>query len=285
MQELANGIIQGSVFALAAAGLSLIFGVVRVPHFAHGESVMLGGMITLQLSKNQDWPLAVALLGGIVAAMIFGCLVQLAIYWPLRDRDETNLLICALALVLIVPAVGFKIWGGDAQIIPNSLDHTFTILGAHVTAMKAIIVVVALVLTAALIAFTDYTRTGQAMKAMALNPYAARLVGIPTRLYATGAFAIGSALAGLAGGLLGTIQPVQVDMGANLVLKSFIIVIFAGMGSIGGAWAGGLILGLVEAFGGSYFSSAWVSSYSFIFLVVVLLIRPQGLFSLAQARD
>lgn len=284
MQELANGVIQGSVFALAAIGLSLIFGVVRVPHFAHGESVMLGGMVTLTL-VNHHLPLLVALGGGIVAAIVLGCLIQLALYYPLRSREETNLLICALALVLIIPAIGFKIWGADPAIIPGAPDHVVTIFGARVTTMKLVIVILTAVLTVGLLLYVGRTRSGRAMRAMALNPYAARLIGIPTRRYTTIAFAIGSALAGLGGGLLGTIQPVQVDMGANLVLKSFIIVIFAGMGSIGGAWAGGLLLGLVESFGGSYLSSAWVDSYSFIFLLVVLLLRPEGLFSLARSRD
>ncbi|MDT5175220.1 MAG: branched-chain amino acid transport system permease protein [Mycobacterium sp.] len=285
MQELVNGIIQGSVFALAAVGLSLIFGVVRVPHFAHGESVMVGGMVALVAVADHGLPLLVGIGLGIVAAVLLGVAVQLLLFYPLRNRDETNLLICALALVLIIPAVAYKIWGESPRIIPNAPDGVITLFGARATTMKLIIVVVTLVATAALVAYVARTRSGRAMKAMALNSYAAQLMGIPTRRYATLAFAIGSALAGLGGALLGTIQPVQVDMGATLVLKSFIIIIFAGLGSIWGAWAGGLILGLVESYGASYLSSSYVSTYSFLFLLVVLLVRPQGLFSLAKTRD
>jgi branched-chain amino acid transport system permease protein len=285
MQELANGIIQGSVFALAAIGLSLIFGVVRVPHFAHGESVMLGGMVALVAVADHGLPLAVGILLGVVAATALGLLVHAVVYYPLRNRDETNLLICALALVLIIPAIGFKIWGDAPRVIPNQSDHVFSLLGARVTVMKVVVVVVALALTVGLAWFVGHTRWGNAMKAMALNLYAARLMGIPTRSYGALAFGIGSVLAGLGGALLGTIQPVQVDQGATLVLKSFIIIIFAGLGSIWGAWAGGLILGLVESFGASYLSSAYIDTYSFLFLVIVLLARPQGLFSLVRTRD
>ncbi|MTD13904.1 branched-chain amino acid ABC transporter permease [Nakamurella sp. YIM 132087] len=280
-----NGLIQGSVFALAAIGLSLIFGVVRVPHFAHGESVMLGGMVALTVVTSWGGALLVGIAVGVVAAIAFGCLIQVILYHPLRRRDETNLLICALAVVLIVPAISFKIWGDAPRIIPVDGDRVVEILGARATTMKLVIVGVTLLLTLALMWFVGRTRWGRAMKAMALNQYAARLMGIPTLRYSILAFAIGSALAGLGGALLGTIQPVQVDMGATLVLKSFIIIIFAGMGSIGGAWVGGVLLGLVEAFGGSFLSSAWIDTYSFVFLLAVLLVRPQGLFTLARARD
>jgi branched-chain amino acid transport system permease protein len=151
--------------------------------------------------------------------------------------------------------------------------------------MRVIVIGVALAVAVLLHLFVERTRTGQAMKALALNPTAARLMGIPVRTYWISAFAIGSALAGLAGVLLGLIVPVQATMGSMISLKSFIVIIFAGMGSIGGAYVGGLVLGLVEALGASYVSSAYVNAFSIAFLIAVLLLRPQGMFALGLARD
>lgn len=285
MQDLANGIVQGSIFALAAVGLSLIFGVVRVPHFAHGESVMVGGMVALIAVADHGVPLLAALALGVVAATALGVIISLFVFYPLRKYPEVSLLITALSLVLIIEAGAFKLWGDSPRVIPGAPERVLHILSARVTVMRVVIVVVTAAVVLALHLFVQRTRTGRAMKAMALNSYAAQLMGIPVRRYSAIAFAIGSALAGLGGGLLGTIFPVQTSMGAGIALKSFIIIIFAGLGSISGAWMGGLILGLVESFGATYVSSAYVDTFAFVFLVAVLLVRPNGLFSLSQSRD
>jgi branched-chain amino acid transport system permease protein len=211
--------------------------------------------------------------------------LSLFVFYPLRKHPEVSLLITALGLVLIIEAGAFKLWGDAPRVIPGAPEKILHILSARLTVMRAVIVVVTAVVVLALHLFVQRTRTGRAMKAMAVNSYAAQLMGIPVRRYSAIAFAIGSALAGLGGGLLGTIFPVQTNMGAGIALKSFIIIIFAGMGSIGGAWLGGLILGLVESFGATFISSAYVDTFAFIFLVAVLLMRPNGLFALGQSRD
>lgn len=285
MQDLLNGIVEGSILALAAVGLSLIFGVVRVPHFAHGESVMVGGMVALVAVADHGIPLVAGLALGVIAATALGVALSLWVYYPLRHHPETSLLITALALVLIGSAAAFKLWGGDPRIIPGAPDRTLEFLSGRITVMKLVVVLVTTAVVIGLHTFVQRSRIGRAMKAMAVNSYAAQLMGIPVRRYSAIAFAIGSALAGLGGGLLGTILPVQTSMGAGIALKSFIIIIFAGMGSIGGAWLGGLLLGLVESFGATYISSAYVDTFAFIFLVAVLLLRPQGLFALGQSRD
>jgi branched-chain amino acid transport system permease protein len=285
IQDIVNGLAQGSIFALAAMGLSLIFGVVRVPHFAHGESVMVGGMVGLTLVADHGASLVVGLVAGIAAALVLGTLLGAAVYYPLRNFSEVNLLITALALVFILEATAEKLWGDAPRVIPGAPHSTVAVLGAQVSSMRVIVIGVALVVAVLLHLFVERTRTGHAMKALALNPTAARLMGIPVRTYWVSAFAIGSALAGLAGVLLGLIVPVQATMGSMISLKSFIIIIFAGMGSIGGAYAGGLVLGLVEAFGASYVSSAYVNAFSIAFLIAVLLLRPQGMFTVGLARD
>lgn len=285
MQELANGLSQGAIYALAAVGLSLIFGVVRVPHFAHGESVMVGGMTTLVAAADHDVPLLAAMALGVLAATALGVAIGVGVFHPLRRYAELNLLITSLALVLIIEAIAAKTWGETPRVIPGGLDSTVEILGARVTQMRLVVLAVTLGTFLLLHQWVQRSRAGRALRAMALNAYAARLMGVPTLRYSAVVFAIGSALAGLAGALLGTILPIQATMGASISLKSFVIVIFAGMGSIGGALAGGLLLGLVESFGGSYLNSGYVNAYAFIFLVAVLLLRPNGLFALGGSRD
>lgn len=285
LQTLINGLVQGSVYGLAAMGLSLIFGVVRVPHFAHGESLMLGGMVGLVLVRDQGLPLLVGIAGGTVAALILGMIIGLGIFYPLRNVSEVNLLVIALSLVFVIEAAASKIWGTGGRVIPGAPDSTVTLLGVHIGTMRVVIFAVAAVVAAALHLYVTRSRGGRAMKAMALNPAAARLMGIPVRRYWGLAFAIASLLAGGAGVLLGTVLPIQATMGALISLKSFIVIIFAGLGSIGGAYFGGLVLGLLEAFSASYVSSAYVNAFAFIFLVAVLLVRPQGVFVLGTARD
>jgi branched-chain amino acid transport system permease protein len=285
MQTIIDGLVQGSVYGLAAIGLSLIFGVVRVPHFAHGEAVMLGGMVGLALVADSGLPLLVGLVVGTLVATAFGLIVGAAVFYPLRELSEINLLITALALVFIVEAAATKIFGEQPRVIPGAPETSVHFLGAQVGVMRIIILAVALIGAVGLHLYVERSRTGHAMKALALNPSAARLMGIPVRRYWILAFAIGSALAGVGGVLLGTIVPVTPTIGALISLKSFIVIIFAGLGSIGGAYMGGLVLGLVEALGGSYISSGYINAFSIAFLVAVLLVRPQGMFAAGVARD
>jgi branched-chain amino acid transport system permease protein len=285
MTELMNGLTQGALYALAAVGLSLIFGVVRVPHFAHGESLMVGGMVTLVLTADHGVPLPIAMLLGTLAATLLGVAIGAGVFYPMRKYSETNLLITSLALVFIIAAVASKLFGDTPRVIPGGLDDPVTLLGARVTEQRLLILGLTLVVFLGLSVWVVRSRAGTAMRAMALNNYAARLMGVRTLQLTIIVFALGSALAGFAGALLGTILPIQASMGATIALKSFVIIIFAGMGSIPGALVGGVLLGLVESFGGSYLSSGYVDSYAFIFLVAVLLLRPQGLFSVGASRD
>lgn len=285
MTELMNGLTQGSLYALAAVGLSLIFGVVRVPHFAHGETLMVGGMVTLVLAADHGVPLALAMLIGTLAATLLGVAMGVGIFYPMRRYSETNLLITSLALVFITAAVASKVFGDTPRVIPGGLEDPVNIFGARVSEMRLLILGITVVVFVGLAVWVKRSRAGMGMRAMALNSYAARLMGLRTLKLTAIVFALGSALAGFSGALLGTILPIQASMGATISLKSFVIIIFAGMGSIPGALVGGLLLGLVEAFAGSYLSSGYINSYAFVFLVVVLILRPQGLFAIGANRD
>jgi branched-chain amino acid transport system permease protein len=285
MTELMNGLTQGALYALAAVGLSLIFGVVRVPHFAHGETLMVGGMVTLVLAADHGVPLPLAIVIGTAAATLLGVAMGVGIFYPMRRYSETNLLITSLALVFITAAVASKIFGDAPRVIPGGLADPVMIFGARVSEMRLVILGLTIAVFVGLSVWVVRSRAGMAMRAMALNSYAARLMGVRTLRLTAVVFALGSSLAGFSGALLGTILPIQASMGATISLKSFVIIIFAGMGSIPGALVGGLLLGLVETFGGSFLSSGYINSYAFIFLVAVLVVRPQGLFVAGANRD
>jgi branched-chain amino acid transport system permease protein len=279
MQDLVNGLAQGAIYSLAGVGLVLIFSVVRVPNFAHGEPVMVAAMLPLTLMTTFGIGLTPALFIGVLAAVALGWFFSIAVFSRLTSYPEVSLLIVSLALVVIISSVAVMLWGDSPRQTPGSPTAVLEVLGARVPVMWLIILVAALLATLALDGFIRFSSPGRVMRAMALNPTAARLMGIPVLRYHALAFAVGSGLAGIAGALFSLAFAVQSTMGAAVALKAFIVIIFAGMGSIWGAFAGGLLLGLVESFGASYISSGYRDTFGFIFLLAILLVKPSGLFA------
>lgn len=279
MQSIVNGLAQGAIYSLAGVGLVLIFSVVRVPNFAHGEAVMVAAMLPLTLMTALHLALPLALAIGILAAVAMGAFFSVGVFARLTRYSETALLIVSLALVVIISSAAVMVWGDSARQTPGGPTEIYQVFGARIPVMWLIILAIAFIATLALDGFIRFTSPGRAMRAMALNPFAARLMGIPVGRYHALAFAIGSGLAGLAGALFSVAFAVQSTMGAAIALKAFIVIIFVGMGSIWGALLGGLLLGLVESFGASYLSSGYRDTFGFIFLLAVLLIKPTGLFT------
>jgi branched-chain amino acid transport system permease protein len=279
IQDLLIGLAQGGIYALTGVGLVLIFSVVRVPNFAHGEPVMLGAMLTVTLVTSAALPIPLAIVVGVLGSALLGWLFSVAVFGPLLRRSETSLLIISLALVVIIGALAVKLWGDSPVTTPGSPTTILHMAGAQVPLTWVMIFVASILCTVAVDAFIRFTAPGRVMRAMALNPFAASLMGIPVRRYQGLAFIIGSALAGLGGGLFSLAFAVQATMGSHIALKAFIVIIFAGMGSVWGALAGGMLLGIAESFGASYISSGYRDTFGFIFLLAVLLIRPNGLFA------
>lgn len=284
MQDLLNGLAQGGVYALTGVGLVLIFSVVRVPNFAHGEPVMLGAVLPLVLATAFGLNLALGIVVGIAGAAAMGWMFSAGVFGRLRNHPEVSLLIVSLALVVMIESVAVMLVGDAPRTLPGAPTTIIYLPGGQMPLTWAIILAAALLATGGLLLFVRYTDAGRIMRAMALNPYAAQLMGIPIGRYQTLAFVIGSALAGLGGGLYGLAFPVQATMGAVIALKAFIVIIFAGMGSIGGALAGGLLLGVVESFGASYISTGYKDTFGFVFLLLVLLLKPDGLFGQRETR-
>jgi branched-chain amino acid transport system permease protein len=277
------GLVQGGAYALSAVGLVLVFGVAGVPNLAHGESVMLGGIVAAVLASH-GVPFAAAIALGAGAACLLGIVMGATVFDRLRNFPLEGMLIASLALIFIIEAVTTELAGDNPRAVSNAPAGTFRVFGARLPASWLIVFVAGIGLIGVLQLLIRYTRWGRGMRAMALNPAAAVVVGIPTRRYAILAFAVGSLMAGISGGLLAGAFPMDPTYGESVAFVAFTIIIFAGMGSIGGALLGGLLLGLVESFATAYLSSAYADTFQFLVLLGILLIRPEGLFGVRVER-
>jgi branched-chain amino acid transport system permease protein len=283
MLTLFSGLAQGGAYALAAAGLVLVYSVAGVPNLAHGEILMVGGLVAAEVSIH-GVPFIPAILIGTAVATLLGTVLG-AFFDYLRKNELTALLMASLGLIFVIQALSVNAFGFDPLGLRTAPGSHVTIDGARIPVTWLIIIVAAFVLIGAVMLITGHTTWGRGMRAMAVNPVAASVVGIPRRRYAMVAFVLGAVLAGIAGGLLVAAFPIDYTYGSSVAFVAFTIVIFAGIGSVGGALLGGMILGLVNAFATAYVSSSYAEVFEFLFLVVVLLLRPDGLFGVRVERD
>ena len=275
----------GSIYALIAMGVAMIYGVLDVPDFALGAKAMLGGYVAFFLTAVLHQSYGVALAGGALALAVLGVGVERLVFRPLAGAPPINGFISAFGLLLVLENFALVAFGPNYRRILSPFDRqSVHILGASLTMQRLLVVLVAIVVMGGLHLFLRHTTTGTAIRAVAQNRRGALLCGIHTERIAATTMAIGSALAGVAGALIGPVAMVYPSMGESLIVKAFVITILGGMGSIVGAIAGAYILGLVEALGGMYLSIDYKDAFAFAILVVVLAVRPQGLFGRAPAR-
>lgn len=277
------GLVQGGAYSLSAVGLVLIFSVAGVPNLAHGESVMVGGIVAAVLASH-GLPFAAALLAGAAAACLLGVLMGAVVFDRLRSSPAEGMLMASLALIFIIEATTTNFAGGNPRSLANAPTGVFKFAGARLPVTWLLVFVAGVGLVGVLQLLIRHTRWGRGMRAMALNPAAAVVVGIPARRYAILAFAVGSLLAGISGALLAAAFPMDPTYGESVAFVAFTIIIFAGIGSIGGALLGGLFLGLVETFATAYLSSAYAETFQFVVLLLILLVRPDGLFGVRTER-
>ncbi len=274
----ASGLLTGLVYGLMALGLSVIFGVVRVVNFAHGEMMTLAMFLTLVLFNALKLDPLVLLVP--VAAVMFalGYLMQAGLINPFINRPEHSQFMLLVAIALILVNVQLIVFGPDAQGIRTRYSFDSFKLGPLVIdASKVYAAGAALVVAAALFAFFRFTLLGKAIRACADNYDGARVVGLNVkRLYAL-TFGIGSACVGAAGAMLMVVSDVTPAIGPAYTLLAFVIVITGGLGSMPGALLGGLLIGVTEALGGVLFTPSAKSMFAFALLVLVLLFRPQGI--------
>jgi branched-chain amino acid transport system permease protein len=285
LQFLVNGLVTGSFYALSALGLTLIFGLMRVVNFAHGEFYMLGGVLGWFVTSR----LGLDFISGMVLVALvmatFGWLVDRVLIERVRDQGEEPGILLTIGLSIFLANSALLAVGTAPLKIEGPVANTLVLLGPVATTqlrLFSVAVCALLILGAHLL--VRHTRLGRAMRATFQDPMAARLAGIKTERVYAATFALGSTLAAMSGMLLGSIYSAQVAIGGLISLKAFVVVILGGMGSFAGAILGGLILGVAEAMWGGYISTGLVDIIGFIIVILTLIFRPYGLFSTRSER-
>ena len=285
-QFLANGVVIGSSYVLVALGLTLIFGILKIVNFAHGEFYVLGGYFAVLGSQLLGFPPLPALVLVIIGMAAFGWFVERTIFLPISRHDPTNVITASFGLSILLQNVFLKVAGPEPMIAKSGLPSGAVQIGSvFLTADRIAIVAAAAVTVTVLLLVLRFTWVGLSLRAMSENATVARICGINVRRVAVVTFMIGSALAGLSGALMSSVFMVQPSGGVLVVMKAFIIVVMAGMGSIEGAIVAGLGLGIVEALVTGYIGNEFRDIIGFCLVICVLAVRPQGLFGLKTERS
>jgi branched-chain amino acid transport system permease protein len=287
-QQLANGIAWGSIYALIALGYTMVYGILRLINFAHGDVYMVGAFVAYFTARglgaggaNASPAYAIlVLVTAMAACAVLGILIEFFAYRPVRRSSRLTALITAIGVSLLLENLGIRIFGADPKFFPQIVAPRRVELGGGVivTNHQITVVVVSFVLMVLLTLFVTRTRTGKAMRAVAFHRDAASLMGIPVNRIITITFAIGSALAAAAGVLVGLTNPkIEPLMGIMPGVKAFVAAVLGGIGSIPGAVIGGLVMGVSEYLVVGYVSSTFRDAIAFVILILVLLIKPAGI--------
>ena len=296
LQQIINGMTAGSVYALVALGYTMVYGIIGLINFAHGDVVMVGAMTATSVvlamvghygDVSAFVAIGAALLVSIPVCMALGWTAERIAYRPLRRAPRLAALITAIGVSIIIQNLAMMFWGRNYQNFPHIIEPTVFQLGdARLSMLQIAIMVGSGLIMVALLLLVHKTRLGMAMRATAQNREVAGLMGVNINTVISAAFLIGSALAAVAGVMITSYYGVaQYTMGFMLGLKAFTAAVLGGIGNMGGAVLGGLLLGLIEALGSGYvsdltngvFGSHYQDVFSFIVLVVVLIFRPSGL--------
>ena len=277
-QQFLNGLTVGGVYSLVALGLTLVYGILDVPNFAHGAFYMAGAFAGYYLMTALGLNYWLAMLGAAAVVAVIAMLSQLLVFQPLRNAPHLHDMIAAIGVLLFLEAGVQALFGADFHRMPTPYGQIVEIFGLTAPLQRLLIVIGAFTLVVLLHLFLNHTTTGLTIVAMAQNRDGAALVGIDATRTTLLVFAISGALAAVAAVLYAPINLVYPSMGSLVITKAFVIIILGGMGSFPGAIVGGLIIGMAESFGGFYFSTDYKDIIAFVLLVVILSLRPQGLF-------
>ena len=297
LQQLINGLTTGTLFALIAIGYTMVYGIIELINFAHGDLFMLGAFLALSLVG----PLGLAdagtggAAGGILLTFVV-CMgfcatlnfaVDRVVYRPLRNAPKLTPLVSAIGLSFIFMGIG-QLWKGVADInFPDVIDNKNLLAGDAVrfTLKDLVVILITIPLMIGLTLFVKHTRLGKAMRATAQNPTAARLMGIDVDRVIGATFAIGGSLAGAAAVIYGLyINTVSFQMGYQNGLYAFTAAVLGGIGNLPGAMLGGILIGLIRSLGSHYVGEQWTSALVFVMLIVILVFRPSGLLG-ARTRE
>ena len=295
LQQLINGLVLGSIYALIALGYTMVYGILELINFAHGEVTMFGAMVCIAilnaLLPGSGLPLALVLAlgvgGAIVVCMLLGLGIERVAYRPLRRAPRLTALITAIGVSIVLQNVAMLVWGKQYVSFPAVINlHRYEFAGASITNVQIAIVLLALLIMLVLLALVYKTRLGRAMRATAQSPDLAALMGVNPDTIIALTFVIGAALAAIAGVMVAAYYGLaHYYMGFLLGLKAFSAAVLGGIGNLAGAMLGGLLLGIVESLGagyigpltGGFLGSNYQDVFAFFVLILVLVFRPSGL--------
>ena len=285
LQVLINGAVLGAVYALIALGLTMVFSIMRVVNFAHGQMYMLGAFVVYYLYGQFGLPFWLALPASALALGLIGVAFNRFFFQPVlatATREENSMLM-AVGTALLLENLALTVFGEKQRGVPPIVDGAFIFGdvaegGVILTYPNAMVAGLAVVFIVGLLSFVQYTRPGRALRAVAQDKEAAQLQGVDVKAITTLGFAIGAALAGLAGGLLVTVYGVNAGVGTNITTKAFIMIMIGGAGVTSGAIAGGVMLGFAEAIGYDLLPGSVTYLLIFVSMIVFLVFKPNGLF-------
>ncbi|MFP3584707.1 branched-chain amino acid ABC transporter permease [Paraburkholderia sp. SIMBA_055] len=286
LQLLVNGLLLGGAYAIISIGLTLIFGVVRVVNFAHGELLMVGMYAVWMLAQHLGWHPYISAVP--VALMLFaaGALLQRFVIQPLLSSEAHIQIFATVGVSTALLNLALMIFGADVHPVDVTFGTEHLQLGSlNVSTGQVITFVVAILVASGLHVFLQRTFTGRAFRAVAQHRYAASLMGVNVKATYILAFGLGAALVGLASGLLAVQYPVFPTVGQYFVLTAFVIVVLGGLGSLPGALVGSLVIGLIDSLAGYYVSPDLKEVVYFALFLVILFVRPTGLFGLGRGSE
>lgn len=292
IQQIINGLVLGSIYALVALGYTMVYGIMGLINFAHGEVVMIGAMValfTLKLLGGMPFYFSVplALAAAVIVCMAVGFSIERIAYRPLRNAPKLTPLITAIGVSIVLQHLAMLIWGRNYHSFPSVLPVSqYDIFGATITGLQVAIVLIAALMMGGLTILVQHTRLGRAMRATSENPPIAQLMGVNINQIISATFVLGSALAAVAGLMVSANYSIaHYYMGFMLGLKAFTAAVLGGIGNLAGAMLGGVLLGIIEALGagyigdltGGFLGSHYQDIFAFFVLIGVLVFRPSGL--------
>ena len=277
LQQILNGLAIGSVYTLVALGLTVVFGILGIAHFAHGSLAMFGGYLTFVFSTTMGLSFFVSMALAMPVGAVMGMLIERFGYRPVRDAPHINAFIIALGLTMMLEGGNLLIFGADQVIIQTPYQQVFDFGGIFVAQLRMVVMVTAVTLVAVVTLLLLKTKTGKSIRAVAQNRHAAVLMGVNVNFVSSVVFGISSALGVAAGALIGALLALAPGVGESFAVKGFAVLILGGLGSLPGAILGGLVLGVSESLAAGFISSAYKDVISFLIMILVLLVMPQGL--------
>ena len=274
-----NGLSLGSIYAIIALGYTMVYGIAKMLNFAHGDVIMIGAYVSFVSIYSLGTPPLLALLIAMCVCTILGVVIERLAYRPLRSAASLAVLITAIGVSYLLQNIALLLWTANTKVYPSIVEfEPLHFGGLTITGETIVSILACVVIMIGLTLFTGKTKTGKAMRAVSENRQAAELMGISVNRTITITFAIGSALAAVAGVLYCSMYPVLIPTTGSIPgIKAFTAAVLGGIGSIPGTLVGGLLLGIIEIFGKAYINQELSDAIVFAVLIIILLVKPNGL--------